>query len=298
MAFSTKLIKTRIKSVGNIKKITKAMEMVAAAKMRRAVEAAINTRTYAELALEILFNISKEQDISHPLLKEGKSKKDLVIVMASNKGLCGGYNANIARAVREFIQTSKREIEFISIGKKAETIIKRAKKIALASFVEFSNNPTLEELTGLLHLVIGEFEKQNYAKVHLIYTDFVSTVKYEVVARPLLPIKKNEVKESIDKIGRVEKEHKVEIKPNQYLFEPNSKDILKEVLPRLTEVQIYQALLESIASEHSARMIAMKSASDSADEMLDNLTLTFNQARQAGITQEIAEISSGASMLN
>ncbi|MFH1890519.1 MAG: ATP synthase F1 subunit gamma [Candidatus Kuenenbacteria bacterium] len=299
---NTKSIKNRIQSVKNTGKITKAMEMVSAAKMRRATDNALGTRTYAELALELLVNISREQTIKHPLLEKRANKKILAIVIASNKGLCGGFNSNITKQAAEFIKSnSDKTIDFVTVGKKAENLVKKTGKKVIASFINFSDNLKIDEIRGLSKIVIQEFEKKNYDRVAIIFTDFLSSISYAAETRNLLPISQENIKQMIQNLGKQGEieEKDIHIKNmSLYLFEPDEESILNQILPRLTEVQIYQALLESIASEHSARMMAMRNASDSAEEMINELTLAFNQARQAGITQEIAEISAGAAALN
>jgi len=300
MAGSSKIIKNRIKSVKNTKKITKAMEMVSAAKMRRAVEKALGTRSYAELALELLVNISQDKQITHPLLTLRKTKKILAVVVSSNKGLCGSFNANIAKAINSFhAEHAKHDISYITIGKKAEHAIRKNNGKIVASFIEFPDNINIESLTGLRKIVIDDFIEKNYDRVVLIYTNFISSINYEVVTRNLLPVSQENIKSMIRDLGPGGiNENEMRIKNmSLYLFEPDEESILNSVLPKLTEVQIYQAILESTASEHSARMLAMRNASDSATEMIDELTLSFNQARQAGITQEIAEIAAGAAAL-
>lgn len=301
MALSTKAIKNRISSVTNTKKITKAMEMVSAAKMRRAIESALGTRSYAELSLELLVNISKDKQIDNPLLSSGKSGKVLALIIASNKGLCGSYNSNVSKSVNEFVKNnSKKNIEYITIGKKAENIVRKAGGKIHASFIEFPDKIRTEDITGLSKIIIDEFSTGKYEAIHMIYTNFVSSLKYIPEQRQLLPINAENVKKMIKELGddKQIEDKDLRIKDmSVYLFEPNEEEILNDVLPRLTEIQIFQAILESSASEHSARMLAMRNASDSAEDMINDLTLTFNQARQAGITQEIAEIASGAAAL-
>jgi F-type H+-transporting ATPase subunit gamma len=301
MAISTKAIKTRIRSIGNIQKITKAMEMVAAAKMRHAVAAAIGTRSYAELALELLINISKEKNITHPLLQIRPLKKILILVIAANKGLCGGFNSNIAKELNRFYLShqNKTAIDFVTVGKKAETIVKRLKGNLVASFIELPDKPKVDDIRALSRTLIEDFQNKKYDQVVMVYTNFISSIKYETKVFGLLPISEQHVKNLIHELGRGGIEEKdMRLKSMAlYLFEPSPEEILSQILPQLTEIQIYQAILESAAAEHSARMLAMRGANDSAKEMIDEFTLNFNQARQAAITQEISEIVSGATAL-
>jgi len=293
MALQIKTIKKRISSVKNIKKITRAMEMVAASKMRKAIDQALNTRTYAKLALELLVNVAQE-DVEHPLLEKRSLNNILVVIIGSNKGLCGGYNSNVYKKLKEVCEFHKeRKVDFITVGKKAEKMVKEFSGKHVASFIEFPEDPTFDDTLALSNMVLDSFMKGEYDRVKIIYTDFVSSIKSEVKKRNLLPVSEKVLEEMIEHLGdKVESENM-----SKYIFEPDKEGLLDEVLPRLVEIQLYQGLLESNASEHSSRMIAMKGASDSASEMIDELTLYFNQARQAAITQEISEIASGAAAL-
>ncbi len=295
MAGTSKIIKTRIKSVGNIRKITKAMELVAATKMRKAVNSSQASRVYAQHARELLGNLGKDRNLRHPLLKKSKGNKELLVVVASNRGLCGGYNVNIVKTANEYIKNNKdKKIDLVLVGRKAETMSRATGIKAVASFVNFSDDLRSEEIIPLARLIIEEFTEGKYSKVALAFTDFISGIKYEPKISSLLPISK-------DVLGELPqaKEQEVRQKPKQViLFEPGEERVLGLVLPRLTEVLIYQALLEASASEHSARMLAMKNANDNARDILEELMLYYNQARQAGITQEIAEISGGAQALS
>lgn len=276
------------------------MEMVSAAKMRRAVDNALGTRSYAELALELLVNISRDQQVRHPLLQAGTKGRILAIIIASNKGLCGSYNASIAKTLKNFASSEKEaHIDYITVGKRAENFVKKISQNVIASFIEFPDDLKIENISGLSKLTINEFSTQKYERVVMVYTNFVSSLKYVSETRNLLPISEKNIKSMIADLGHGGIEEKdMRLKNlSLYLFEPDEETILTKLLPRLTEVQIYQALLESIASEHSARMIAMRNASDNAEEMMNELELSFNQARQASITQEIAEIASGAAAL-
>jgi F-type H+-transporting ATPase subunit gamma len=294
MALQTKAIKKRIYSVKNIKKITRAMEMVAASKMRKATAQALATRTYAELALELLINIGKEVR-EHALLEQREMNNILMIIIASNKGLCGSYNSNILKKAKEISQIHKdKKISYITVGKKAEKAVIQGEH--LASFVDFSENPSLEEILPLSRLVLDKFLNRSYDRVKIVYTDFVSAIQYEPKKMNLLPVSEKVIQEMIDYLPKANKEFK-RTSLARYLFEPDMMGLLDEVLPRLAEVQIYQSILEANASEHSARMMAMKNASENASEIIDELILYFNQARQAAITQEISEIASGAAAL-
>lgn len=320
MAVNTKAIKRRIKSVGNTKKITKAMEMVAGAKMRKAVESAINTRTYATLAWDLLVKLSKQQKVKLPLLQVRQVKKLLVVLITSNRGLCGSFNANIIRKTAEQLnnpvnigrQRAKNghlepvkdlAVDVIGVGKKGADFARKMKYNLIASFSEFSDTPKLNDIWPISKMVLEEYEKKNYDKVIVAYTDFKSAITQTAKLRQVLPISEHDLEKMLTNLDNNEDAlarrspdiHRDEAR--EYLFEPNAQTVLSIILPKLVETQIYQATLESAASEHSARMMAMRNASDAARDMIKELNLNFNKARQAAITQEIAEIAGGAAAL-
>ena len=319
MALSTKAIKRRIKSVKSTRKITKAMEMVAAAKMRRAVEAAMNTRTYASLAWDLLVHLSKTEKAELPLLRVEPVKRLLVILITSNRGLCGSFNSSIIKKTAaeladprnisrhrmpdgsEIAPSEEIVVDVIGIGKKGAEFAKKTGYNLIASFSDLSDTPNLSDVLPITKMVIDAYESKKYDKVVVGYTDYRSAISQVAKLRQVLPVSEHDLEEMIDDIGN----NKASEAPvgmsddafGEFVFEPSKEDVLKTILPRLVETQIFQAVLESAASEHSARMLAMRNASDAANDMIDELTLSFNKARQAGITQEIAEIASGAAAL-
>ncbi len=264
------------------------MELVAASKMRKAVNAVALSRPYSKLAWNTVRSISSHVDTSlHPLLRlRSELKSVLLLLITSDRGLAGGFNTNILRKTRETIKNLGEGVEMqtICIGKRGADAMKRMNLPIMASFQEITNNTKFEEVLPIGRLVIHEFTSEKFDKVLVAYTDFVSAVTQTPLIIELLPLGKEEETESIAEVA-------------DYTFEPSPEIVLNKILPRLVETMVYQAVLESAASEHSARMMAMRSASDAAGEMIDDLTFTFNQARQAGITQEIAEISSGKAAL-
>lgn len=317
MGVNTKAIKRRIKSVGNTRKITKAMEMVSAAKMRRSVESALNTRTYAKLAWDLLVNLSKSQKAIIPLLSVRPVKRLLVILITSNRGLCGSFNANIIRKTAEQVKNpagianqrvagkelkpgEKIEVDVIGVGKKGADFAKKMQYNLTASFSHFSDTPNFNDVMPISRLAIKDYELKKYDKVVVAYTDYQSAIRQTPKLRQVLPISEHDLEKMINEMGetKTDKNIKAVLELNEYLFEPNRTEVLKMILPRLVESQIYQAVLESAASEHSARMMAMRNASDAAEDMISELNLNFNKARQAGITQEIAEIAGGAAALD
>lgn len=323
MPVNTKAIKRRIKSVGSTKKITKAMEMISAVKMRKATEAAVNTRTYATLAWDLLVKLSEVKQEKFPLLEVRKVEKMLVVLITSNRGLCGSFNTNIIkktaaqladprnisrqRAKNGHIELSEHvEIDIIGVGKKGADFAKKMGYNLVASFSDFSDTPSLGDILPISKLIIDEYVAKKYDKVVVAYTDFKSAITQIAKLRQVLPISQYDLEKMLSDLGehkgdaveiKKEIEKEVNLELDSYLFEPNQDEVLGIILPRLVETQIYQAVLESSASEHSARMFAMRNASDAATDMIKELSLIFNKARQAGITQEIAEIAGGAAAL-
>lgn len=301
MAVQTRAIRRRIKSVTNTRKITKAMELVAASKMRKAMQSVLMSRPYAKLAWDTISSIGKKIDTNlHPLLrKETNIKRVLLLVLTSDRGLAGGFNSNLIKRTFEQIRVlgDQVEIQTVCIGKRGSDAMKRANLPILASFTEITNNTKFEEVLPIGKMVVDEFVKKNVDKVFIAYTDFVSAITQKPLILELLPLGNPEETQEIGEINEKPKTELVIKTSDEYLFEPSPKDVLDRILPRLVETMVYQAVLESAASEHSSRMMAMRSASDAAEEMIGDLTFTYNQARQAGITQEIAEISSGKAAL-
>lgn len=300
MAVQTRTIRRRIKSVTNTRKITKAMELVSASKMRKAVNSVLMSKPYARLAWEAVRSIGTKVDTSlHPLLRPSKQVKNvLVLLLTSDRGLAGGYNTNIIKVAMQEIKRLGEDIELqtVCIGKRGADAMRRAKQPILASFTEITNNTKFEEVLPIGRMVVEEFAKGTYDKVLLVYTDFVSAITQNPMMIELLPLSKPADSQGLGNVGQEDSNLQTQ-EIGDYKFEPSPKEVLDKILPRLVETMVYQAVLEAAASEHSARMMAMRSASDSAAEMIDDLTFTFNQARQAGITQEIAEISSGKAAL-
>lgn len=317
MAVNTKAIKRRLRSVGSTKKITKAMEMVAAAKMRKAVNAALDTRTYAKLAWDLLVSLSKTQKSAIPLLQVRTVKKLLIILVTSDRGLCGSFNANIIRKTakqledpsiisrhrvkNQDIPSANKDIaiDIIGIGKKGADFAKKTGNNLIASFTDLSDTPKLNDVYPISRLAIQEYAEKKYDKVIVAYTEFYSAISQIAKMRQVLPISEQDLEKMITDVDNIE----AKLPPPEtdysedFLFEPNRQEVLKIILPRLVETQIYQALLESAASEHSARMLAMRNASEAAEEMINDLNLHYNKARQAIITREIAEIAGGTAAL-
>lgn len=288
MPVATKLIRTRIRAVKNTRKITKAMELVAASKMRKATEAAVQGRPYSAAAEEILRRLHGRTESTHPLLREPKTiARELIIVITSDRGLCGGLNANV---IREALAYSKERraagttVSIVTVGKKGRGPLAKSGAALVADFADVAKVVDFLQIKPIADIALEEFKTARVDQVTLIYTEFQSALIQRTVRRTILPLS-----------GQIA--HNEESGAVEYIFEPSPDVVYGNLLPRFLETQVYHALIEATASEHSARMMAMRNASDAADEITQDLTLTYNQARQAGITQELAEIAGGAAAL-
>ncbi len=276
---SSRLIKKRIKSAKNISQITKAMEMVAASKMKKAQGLAISGKPYAQKIYEAVFALAKRADpVLHPLLRrDNLSNKSLIILISSNKGMCGGLNTNLFRRLFGWY-SQKPNLDFIAVGKKGENFIVHSKWNLTASFT--TGKSPLVHVSAMISLVVNEFINGKYKEVALVYNNFVSALKQEPLKKQLLPLG----------ISLEEKMNWEEGHFSEFLIEPSYDKLLDALLPHYLENQLREALIESEASEHSARMLAMKNATDNADDLMKELTLEFNKARQEKITYEIADM--------
>ncbi|MDP2837921.1 MAG: ATP synthase F1 subunit gamma [Candidatus Moranbacteria bacterium] len=296
---STRDIRRRIKGVKGTGKITRAMEMISAVKMRKAVSSVLAIRPYAQSAIELLeqlhYAVGSEK---HVLLTERPVKKELYVIITSNRGLCGAFNAQIIKRLRRTLSedVGKQRV-FITIGKKGENAVRRilaapgSEGDIIASFPDVLAKPSTEGMRAIARLIIEEFEAKRVDRVVMIYTDYISMLSQEVKVRALLPVAIKDTKKAMhEMIGREIKSTFIEA---DYVIEPSPKKVLWQMIPRLLEMELYHAVLESNASQESARMMAMRNATDAAKDMVADLTLAYNQLRQQKITQEIAELSAG-----
>lgn len=282
---STQQLKSRIRSVKSTRQITKAMELVSASKMRRAQDSARASSTYAQLAHELLTHLaSNGVTKGHPLFEQRTVKRRLVILITSNKGLAGAYNSNaIKQYVKQLNDDKKHGIhtQTIAVGRKGAQFVARLKGAeVLGVYESLSEKPTGAEVSPMLGTIIDAFTSGEVDAIEVIYTKYVNSLTQTVTTTTLLPAGYTEVEVS-DEIA-------------QASFEPSPEQVLEHATRRLVEAQLFQALLDSVASEQSMRMVAMKNATDNANDLVDDLTLVMNKLRQADITQELAEISSGA----
>ncbi len=293
----TKEIKRRIKSVKNTKKITKAMELVAASKMKRAVSSTLASRLYASYSAEMLSSISKNlEENKHPFFNEREEGKTLIVLITSNRGLCGGYNSQIIKkALSKLVELGKGDqVDIVTVGKKGDVAMRRINQNITGVFAEMPDvNIRLSDVGPLSKIIMDEYGILKYKKVFIAYTQFASALTQRPIVEQLLPISKEEIKEAIESGQKEQSNKKID-----YLFEGDFNTLIESLAEKITRMQIYQMILESNASEQSARMIAMKNASEASGEMIDDLTLMFNKARQANITREISEISAGMASVN
>ena len=275
-------IRRRIKSVKNTAQITKAMQMVAASKMRKAQEAAIRGRPYAELLNRVLVSLRDQVDpAQHPLLEKREVRNELVILLSTDKGLCGGLNTNL---FREAMRYNPAVTKFVSVGRKGTQFLARMKWNMIADF-QISDHPTSLETRAISKFAIEKFLSGEVDKVTVLYPRFVNTLTQKPMAITLLPIT------SLEESGIQGQFEPIKPLEGGILFEPGASEILSAIVPYYVHFELYQMVLATRASEHSARMVAMKSATDNAKQIVKDLTLEYNKARQASITKEILEIS-------
>jgi F-type H+-transporting ATPase subunit gamma len=282
------VIRKRIKTVTNTAKITKAMKMIAAVKLRKMQQQAVNARSYSRKIEEMVHQITAQIDTTlHPLMRRPeKIKKSLIIVATSDRGLCGGFNSNIIRLVSQEIQESKkenRELEFIATGRKGRDFLRRYNLHIKLDLSGSSGSPDYSNVMYIANAVMKDFSDANYDEVKFIYNKFVSILTQKATIEHLLPISRVEVSEHTDGSDDI-----------KVIYEPSLAEILSSLLPRMIESRIYHTLLESAASEHAARMTAMDASTNNAKEMTDHLTLVMNRARQSTITKELMDIVNGA----
>ncbi len=309
MPSNTREIRRRLRSVGNTKKITKAMELVSSAKMRRAAQAVTATRPYADRAWEMLINLARRTDTAvHPLLQERPEPKSIgVVLITTNRGLVGSFNTQIINAVADYVRqlksTSATTTEMVLMGSKGRVIFHQHGHPVAAEFEKHETVARVADVQPMAKLVIDGFTAGAYDRVVVAYMDYLSTISQKPRIRQILPITwsafhdgRMGLLDSEERL-RIEREERADERAFEYLFEPSADAVVEYLFPRLVEMQIYRALLETNAAEQAARMMAMRNATDAAGDLIDDLTLSFNQARQAGITQDLSEISAGRAAL-
>ena len=275
-------IRRRIGAVRNIKQITRAMQFVAASKLRRAQEATLASRPYSDKIDEVLADLAAVLGAEdHPLLAEREDGKRLIILITTDRGLAGPLNTNTIRFAAREITDYQGDLAVVTVGRKGRDAMRRARVPLEAHFAGFGDRPAFSDVIPLARLVTDDFLSGSYGRIEIIYSRFISTLAQKPVKDQLLPIDYGE-------------DTATGIPGNQFLFEPNPASVLEQLLPRYVATRLYQAVLESKASEESSRMVAMKNATENAEELIEDLTLSYNKVRQANITREMIEIASGA----
>ncbi len=285
---NTRDIRNRIRGVKNTQKITRAMQLVAASKMKKAQDRALEGRPYAQLLSRMLASLTdKVKDFSHPFLEQREVRKRGVLLISTDRGLCGSLNANL---FREVASLDKEKTAFVTIGRKARQFISRTGRNLLADY-PVSEEALFSEIRPVIEFLIQQYEEGAVDTIEILYPRFKNTLIQEPRLLPLLPL--TNLKQFVHQLAEAEG---IEVlnENREFLFEPSAEEILNLLLSRFIKRQAYQTLIDARASEHSARMVAMKAATDNAKKLTDSLTLQYNKARQAGITQEILEITAAS----
>jgi F-type H+-transporting ATPase subunit gamma len=287
---SAREMRLRIRSIKNISQVTRALEAVSASKVRKAVAAVTATRAYATKAWQILVHIASQPGKTslHPLLARRPSVRNiLVVVISGDRGLAGAYNSNVIRFVTQHFGQSKIPQRYIAVGRKGRDMLFRRGKQVIAEFSELPPAPSFSDVSAIGRLAVAEFLKGDVDEVQLVYTRFINMGRQEPVVKKLLPL------EVGDDAGRVQDYSHSHLSAT-YIYEPAEEELLDEIIPRFTALQVYQAILESLASEHAARMVAMRNATDNAVELTSHLELEYNKVRQQTITSDLLDIVGGA----
>ncbi|MBE0415583.1 MAG: F0F1 ATP synthase subunit gamma, partial [Dehalococcoidia bacterium] len=277
-------IRRRIKSIQSTAKVTRAMEMVAASKMRRAQERTIAARPYAEKMQYVLADLAAQRqagDEPQPLLIQRPVKRIALLHITPDRGLCGGLNANVNRRAASFILEQSVPVSIVAVGRKGRDFMVRSGQEVRAEFTRLGDKPSIVDVLPIARIAIDDYTAGIVDEVYLCYTQFVTTMTQRPALWRLLPIE-----------PAIEPGRNIE-----YIYEPSPEEVLSQLLPRFVEMQLYHAILESIASEQSARMVAMRNATDNANELIEDLTLTYNKARQEMITKELLDITGGAAAI-
>lgn len=292
-----KEVRNRIKSVKNISQITRALEAVSASRVRRAQARTLASRAYADKAWEILVNLQRAGTTSHPLLTAREEvRKVMIVVITSDRGLAGSYNTNVLRVAERFEARIGKPVQYIAVGRKGRDSLIRNRANVVAEFSDLPAEPTIRTIAPISRLAIDAFMSGEVDEVVIAYTDFINLLAQRPVVRVWLPLSTDAHANRVAS-DLVKEMPEVTEGVLSYEYEPNAAAVLDEIVPRFTELQLYQALLESQSSEHAARMAAMRNATDNATQLVADLTLDYNKARQAAITSEILDIVGGANAL-
>lgn len=293
-------VKGRIRSVKNISQITRALEAVSASRVRRAQDRVQASRAYSEKAWEILLNVQNASGgtVPHPLLVEREAiNKILIVLITSDRGLAGAYNSNIIRVAQRFTERMNKPVEWITVGRKGRDTLIRAGEPVIAEFSDMPAEPSIADVSPITQLAVEAYLSGEVDEVVIAYTDFINILAQSPVVLGWLPLTTHSEAEQVAS-EYIKDVPNVSEAAQDYEYEPNASAVLDEIVPRFVELQLYQALLEAQASEHAARMTAMRNATDNASDLVDDLTLEYNKARQTAITNEILDIVGGANALS
>lgn len=288
-------VRLRIRSVKNIAQVTRALQAVSASKVRKAMQALMNTRPYAVKAWQVLTHIAAQpgRETLHPLLTSRKEVEQvLVVLLTGDRGLAGAYNTNIVRFALEHFDNYPVPVKFVAVGRKGRDILVRRRKKVLAEFSNLPAAPLYSDVSAIGRMAVDEFIMGNADEVYLVYTKFINMVRQDPTVKKLLPLDVGRDEDRVVAFTRAERGLAA-----AYIYEPDQMQILDEIIPRFTAIQVYQAIMEALASEHAARMVAMKNATDSATDLAGALTLEYNKVRQQAITNEMLDIAGGAEAL-
>jgi F-type H+-transporting ATPase subunit gamma len=288
-------MRLRIQGVSNIAQVTRALEAVSASKVRQAQQALFASRPYATKAWEVLQHLSRQpgRDYIHPLLFQRLVDDEiLVVLITGDRGLAGAYNTNIVRFALEKFRESSVPVKYVVVGRKGRDMLARRGQDILAEFSDLPAAPTFSDVSTIGRLAVQEYLEDRVDQVFLIYTDYVNLLKQIPVVKKLLPLEVEDRPESLEPW----EQQRSTVEPT-YIYEPSEERLIDQIVPRLTELQVYEAIQESLASEHAARMVAMRSATENANELVAALRLAYNKARQRIITREILDIVGGAEAL-
>ncbi len=280
-----RLIKRRIKGIQSTSKITRAMEMIATSKMRKAQERGLAGRPYAEKIMQVMADLAalrREGEEMHPLLQARPVKKIGILHITPDRGLCGGLNTNLNRKTTGFILEQEAPVSLVTVGRKGRDFMRRYGREIRAEFTNLGDRPGWLDTLPISRIIIDDYTSGEIDRVYIVYPQFISTMVQKPVVNQILPVEPAEIPaaQNVD-----------------YIYEPGPAEVLGQLLPRFVEMQVYHAILESIASEQSARMVAMRNATESANELIEELTLMYNKARQETITKELLDITGGAAAL-
>ncbi len=290
---SAREMRLRIRSIKNISQVTRALEAVSASKVRKAVAAVTATRSYATKAWQVLTHIARQPGRAtlHPLLaRRAQIHNVLVVVISGDRGLAGAYNSNVIRFVIQHFNRGETPVRYIAVGRKGRDMLLRRHKQVVAEFAGLPAAPSFADVSAIGHMAVDDFLKGEADEVYLAYTNFINMGRQEPVIKKLLPL------EVGDETGLVQDNAHPHLSA-AYIYEPSEEELLDEIIPRFTALQVYQAILESLASEHAARMVAMSNATENAVELVSHLELEYNKARQQTITSDLLDIAGGAEAL-